>query len=92
MPIDTTVFLVLASVVARAELKRCGPIIGKTQKIKIHTTHKKYIVFYAESNVTTEEKELIVNKHNEFRRLAARGEIPNQPKAINMKKLVRNIS
>lgn len=32
---------------------------------------------------------IIVNKHNELRKLIASGKVPGQPRGVNLKKMVR---
>lgn len=42
-----------------------------------------------ERGVCKEDVKIIVNKHNEFRLMIARGRVPKQPRGVNLNKLVK---
>lgn len=47
------------------------------------------LIFYTEAGLSQADKDFILKKHNDLRQKMTNGEITNQPRAINMKTMVR---
>lgn len=45
--------------------------------------------FFSDIGVSEGDKQTIVNKHNELRKLIANGQVQGQPRGVNLKRLVR---
>lgn len=54
--------------------------------IKIYTIFS-YILIFAGSGISAEEKQTILLVHNKLRQQVANGRIPNQPAATNMQEI-----
>jgi len=47
-----------------------------------------FLLIFSGNKVNEAEAKLIVQKHNDFRKLIANGKVPGQPRGVNLKQLV----
>lgn len=47
-----------------------------------------FVFVFSEYGISDYDKQIIVNKHNELRKLIANGQVQGQPRGVNLKRIV----
>lgn len=64
---------------------QCAKVVNS----EIFASNFQYAVIILDYGVSTKDRVLIVDKHNEYRQQIAENYVPNQPRGVDLMKLVR---